>query len=1108
MKNSFLRTVPLYLLSMLLGFGLHAQSVQVVNNVGLTFSPNSVNITEGDTVQWMIAGNHNVLEVSLATFNANGTTALPGGFSTPFGGGKVAFDTPGTYYYVCTPHASAGMKGTITVTAAAQTGEDFVAHLSGNQEVPSVPSLATGMVTATISNDSLFVQGSFEGLSSDFDPSVGGTGAHLHMGLAGRNGGILIDLVPTVNADNRSGSFTIANNSVALTPAQADLIRGRQVYVNIHTIGNPAGELRGQLVPEGSMYFFTNIYGSHEPTPVYSEASGAMIFELDGNTLTATGSFDNLEGIFDGNPAGGVHIHNGITGVNGGIVTSLMPMVDADMKGATFMASNNSYTLSATEVELLMERKLYVNVHTTLHPGGEIRGQIHGMAQAVFRAFLSGANEVPSVSVLGGGVVMAELIDDELLVSGSFAGLESDYNAAIGSHIHMAFAGSNGGVLFNLVPELDSDNRGGIYEVGANTITLTGADQNALLGRMMYVNIHSTEVPSGELRGQVLPEANYVFNAYLAGGQESLPVLSRGYGVFHGEVRGSRLTVTGSFSGLESDYNGAIGSHLHKGFFGQNGPVILGLMPTLSADNRSATYSPMGNSAMLSQGLKDSLRSRAIYANVHSTNIPSGELRGQMLQESRAYFFAPLSGSDEVPMPVNTPAAGATVLELIGNTATVSGSFAGLQSNIDLTIAGGAHIHDGLPGQAGPILSLLETEVGSDDRSGVFMAVDNRITLSSGKIDSLRDGFFYVNIHSEDVGSGELRGTFLPQAQAYFTSTFSGANEVDPVVSNGKGALVAALNGSTLTLAASFSELDGDFDPNVAGGSHLHRAGNGMNGPVFQVLNVTTPDPTDLGTGFYTLSENSFMLSAGEIDSLFGAMVYFNLHTTTEPSGEIRGQILPQLNFFPTMMPMISAPGSNSTVTIEGTGAEPFQATWTESMDENPLSYIWQLSADEAFGSFILHVNVGSMPEFNSDFATVDSILEAAGLNAGDSLLVYHRAIASDGALQLIGATDSVFLKRGTISSTDRELNDGLKVSLHPNRVSANAQLMIESIRPGMARIEVMTLDGRVLNRQEITLIGGSQSYGINFSSMSSGMYLVRIQSEDFQPRIIRVVKE
>lgn len=89
-----------------------------VTNSGNSFTPNFITITVGDSVDFTpIASNHDAREVSQATWNVNGSTMLPGGFQTPFGGGLVlpAQLTVGTHYYVCTPHAGFGMKGRIVV---------------------------------------------------------------------------------------------------------------------------------------------------------------------------------------------------------------------------------------------------------------------------------------------------------------------------------------------------------------------------------------------------------------------------------------------------------------------------------------------------------------------------------------------------------------------------------------------------------------------------------------------------------------------------------------------------------------------------------------------------------------------------------------------------------------------------------------------------------------------------------------------------------------------------------------------------------------------------------------------------------------------------------
>jgi plastocyanin len=91
--------------------------IQIIGNAGTTFSPSTVTITLGDTVQFTIDGSHNAVEISKATWDSNGTTSLAGGFSVSNGGGTVlpAKLTVGTHYYICTPHASLGMKGTIIV---------------------------------------------------------------------------------------------------------------------------------------------------------------------------------------------------------------------------------------------------------------------------------------------------------------------------------------------------------------------------------------------------------------------------------------------------------------------------------------------------------------------------------------------------------------------------------------------------------------------------------------------------------------------------------------------------------------------------------------------------------------------------------------------------------------------------------------------------------------------------------------------------------------------------------------------------------------------------------------------------------------------------------
>jgi len=87
---------------------------QTITNSGITFNPDTLQVTIGDNISFNISASHNAVEVSETTFNNNDTTSN-NGFNIPYGGGSFTADSIKTYYYVCQPHASMGMKGVIIV---------------------------------------------------------------------------------------------------------------------------------------------------------------------------------------------------------------------------------------------------------------------------------------------------------------------------------------------------------------------------------------------------------------------------------------------------------------------------------------------------------------------------------------------------------------------------------------------------------------------------------------------------------------------------------------------------------------------------------------------------------------------------------------------------------------------------------------------------------------------------------------------------------------------------------------------------------------------------------------------------------------------------------
>lgn len=119
----------------------HAQSITSTSS--FTWSPSLLTVDAGTDIAISVTGNHHMREVSEATWNANGSTSN-GGFDFGFGNHTLNLTIPGTYYYVCVPHASMGMKGRIIVESNTGVVENIV-----EQTFSVFPNPAKDEVTVT-----------------------------------------------------------------------------------------------------------------------------------------------------------------------------------------------------------------------------------------------------------------------------------------------------------------------------------------------------------------------------------------------------------------------------------------------------------------------------------------------------------------------------------------------------------------------------------------------------------------------------------------------------------------------------------------------------------------------------------------------------------------------------------------------------------------------------------------------------------------------------------------------------------------------------------------------------------------------------------------------
>lgn len=923
------------------------------------------------------------------------------------------------------------------------TAQTYRAALTGRSQPAPVATTAFGDVIATLDGNTLTVAGGFEGLSSPLATEIAG-GAHIHLGYAGQSGGVEVVLNTTLSEDGTAGTFDSENNIFELTDVQLAALTNRQLYINVHSANFASGEIRGQLLPESDAFYASNLFGSYEVPVVMTAASGSAVIEVRGDEMIVTGSFSGLEGDFAADVAGGAHIHLAMAGQNGGIEFPLTTNVSDDLRSGVFEAADNTFSITEDQLSALEGRRLYFNIHTEKARSGEIRGQIvSNSALTVFRAHLSGGYEVPITTTTATGMVLAEVLaEGQIQVSGTFNGLESDLATDIvgGAHLHGGMAGMTGGVIVPLESNTE-DNRTGTFPAGSNAFDFS-EEIARLYNRGVYVNIHSQNVRSGELRGQLLPERPINFNGFLSGIFEVPEAVTSALGAVKAELNGNQLTVSGSFAGLNSPLatNIAGGAHIHLGYAGQTGGIEFLLTTTSSEDGLDGVFEAAQNTFELTDEQIAQIRGRQLYVNIHSENIASGELRSQFLFEANSYFVAPLSGASQNP-PVDTDAIGMVVVEVNGSNGFATGSFAGLAGDLATDIVGGVHFHTALAGANGPVRELLNTTLADDNRSGVFTAGQNTFPIESGLLDTIRNRMVYVNVHSTESRSGEIRGQVLPLATTYFTTTLSGANEVPALATPASGAMKFELVGNILTASGRFDDLQGTFAADIAGGAHIHLAPVGENGGV-EILLTTALDEDQLG-GSYEASENTFELTDDQVAALRSGNFYVNIHSEFSRSGELRGQILPEINRFPQGTVAITAPANGAAVTIEGDGETPFVPTWSPAMDRDMLSYTWQLAADEGFSTIVFQTNIADTA-LVADFATVDALLEGAGVEVGQTITLFHRAIASDGALQLVGEGASVVLTRGVIGAAEGiDLEMSITASSETNSIFTNTTFEI-----------------------------------------------------------------
>ncbi len=189
-------------------------------------------------------------------------------------------------------------------------------------------------------------------------------------------------------------------------------------------------------------------------------------------------------------------------------------------------------------------------------------------------------------------------------------------------------------------------------------------------------------------------------------------------------------------------------AHIHRGFAGANGPVVVDFVQDAADPTRWNAIA----GGMLSTDDIGNLLGGALYVNVHSAAHPAGEIRGQIKPANVTVAFSTMSNDQVVPAAPD--AASGTVVATIDANASTATIHALTSAIVEPTEA---HLHRGAAGEnaQAPIFAL--TQAPNDPNHWTA----ERQTITTEQRADFEANLWYVDVHTTGAPGGAVRGQVL-----------------------------------------------------------------------------------------------------------------------------------------------------------------------------------------------------------------------------------------------------------------------------------------------------------------------------------------------------------
>lgn len=425
---------------------------------------------------------------------------------------------------------------------------------------------------------------------------------------------------------------------------------------------------------------------------------------------------------------------------------------------------------------------------------------------------------------------------------------------------------------------------------------------------------------------------------------------------------------------------------------------------------------------------------------------------------------------------------------------------------------------------AGPIPVNFTATVVSSAASDGFITIQDKAAKWSGVYVEASNGAGNLErgaqIEVTELSVGETYGVTSVELLSY-TDLETPNDQIDTLaVSLLTQDITSTVNGSEEYEGVFLSFSDVKVTTNQADGTNDYgeweigsRQGGGAADTLEAGDGLRVDDNVNFGSTTYGSNLNDFVRVGAEIEELKGILHYSfgNPKMVLRGLDDVTGDnwTLPRNDF------SLESPADEAEVTV----SSDLLVEWedSEDFDGNPVTYEWVLYSSDT-SSVVVTVpsdNESSASEVTLPYDTVDSLLESAGLEVGESADFLWNVRISDGA-DTIDVAQSYEVETNTFiplyysitleraMQTSNEETAGLPKSFdlkqnYPNPFNPTTKIAFDL--PQASNVELSVYD--MLGRKVATIVNermtaGSHTMSFDASRLASGMYIYRIDAGSF----------